>query len=59
MGHSMGSFLSRSFLTRYGGMLQGCILCGTMGKNPALGLGKALAGLQKGAWTALQRKVDR
>lgn len=47
MGHSMGSFLSRSFLTRYGGMLQGCILCGTMGKNPALGLGKALAGLQK------------
>lgn len=46
MGHSMGSFLSRSFLARFGQGLSGCILCGTMGKNPGVGLGKALASLQ-------------
>jgi len=46
MGHSMGSFLSRSFLTRYGRRLSGCILCGTMGQNPGVKPGKALASLQ-------------
>ena len=28
-GHSMGSFLSRTYLIRYPGNLSGCILCGT------------------------------
>lgn len=28
-GHSMGSFLSRSHLIRYPGVLSGCVLCGT------------------------------
>ena len=28
-GHSMGSFLSRTYLIRYPGRLSGCILCGT------------------------------
>ena len=28
-GHSMGSFLSRTYLIRYPGKLDGCILCGT------------------------------
>ena len=46
MGHSMGSFLSRSFLIRYGERLSGCILCGTMGQNPGVKPGKALAELQ-------------
>lgn len=46
MGHSMGSFLSRSFLSRYGQRLSGCILCGTMGQNPGVKPGKALASLQ-------------
>ncbi len=46
MGHSMGSFLSRSFLTRYGKRLSGCVLCGTMGKNSGVGPGKLLASLQ-------------
>lgn len=46
MGHSMGSFLSRSFLTRYGEQLSGCVLCGTMGINPAAGAGRAIAALQ-------------
>lgn len=47
MGHSMGSFLSRSYLIRYGERLSGCVLCGTMGKNPGIKVGKALAALQK------------
>ena len=28
-GHSMGSFLARTHLIRYPGMLDGCVLCGT------------------------------
>lgn len=47
MGHSMGSFLSRSYLTRHGEGLCGCILCGTMGKNPGAALGKAAAVAQE------------
>lgn len=46
MGHSMGSFIARSFIIRYGEALSGCVLCGTMGKNPGIRLGKALADLQ-------------
>jgi alpha-beta hydrolase superfamily lysophospholipase len=46
MGHSMGSFLARSYVTRYAG-LSGCVLSGTMGHNGGLGLGKWLAGVQK------------
>lgn len=46
LGHSMGSFLSRSYLARYGERLSGCILCGTMGENPGVKAGKALAALQ-------------
>ncbi|GHU17118.1 hydrolase [Spirochaetia bacterium] len=45
MGHSMGSFLSRSYITRWGNTLSGCILSGTMGPNPILGIAKALAGI--------------
>ena len=46
MGHSMGSFLSLSYLARFGQRLAGCVLCGTMGENPGVKPGKALAGLQ-------------
>lgn len=46
MGHSMGSFLARSYPTRWGQSLSGCILSGTMGENPALGAAKAIASLQ-------------
>lgn len=47
MGHSMGSFLSRSYIVRHGEGLSGCVLCGTMGKNPAAPLGMALAVAQE------------
>ena len=46
MGHSMGSFLSRSFIARYGGELAGCVLVGTMGKNPGVVPGLLAARLQ-------------
>lgn len=46
MGHSMGSFIARSFIIRYGQGLAGCVVCGTMGTNPGLKLGKAVAALQ-------------
>lgn len=46
MGHSMGSFLTRSYIARYGEALTACIICGTMGENPALGFAKLLAALQ-------------
>ena len=47
-GHSMGSFLSRSYIGRWGGELKGVVLSGT-GGNPGL-LGKVgimVAGLEK------------
>ncbi len=46
LGHSMGSFVARTFLIDYPGALTGCILSGT-GQEPAptVALGKALTGL--------------
>lgn len=43
LGHSMGSFIARLYARRFGGNLDGLILSGTAGKNPAAGLGKLLA----------------
>lgn len=43
LGHSMGSFVARDYLRRYGRELDGAILCGTSGGNPWAGLGIALA----------------
>jgi len=46
-GHSMGSFLSRSYATRFGGDLDGLVLSGTAGDPGALGkVGLALATAQ-------------
>jgi alpha-beta hydrolase superfamily lysophospholipase len=47
LGHSMGSFLARKYITLYGDTLSGCILSGTAGRNAALGVGKTLAATQK------------
>lgn len=45
MGHSMGSFVARSYVTKYADDILGAIICGTAGPNPALGAGLALASL--------------
>lgn len=42
MGHSMGSFVCRRYITKYGKDVLGAVICGTAGPNPALGAGLAL-----------------
>ena len=46
-GHSMGSFVVRSIFStpRYNRQFDGYVFASTMGPNPAVGMGKALAGL--------------
>lgn len=47
-GHSMGSFIARNYLLRYGTGIQGAVLCGTGRKTKAtLTGGKAVAALQR------------
>ncbi|MBC8543128.1 alpha/beta fold hydrolase [Bianquea renquensis] len=43
LGHSMGSFVARAYLVRYGDALDGAILCGTSGSNPFAALGVLMA----------------
>ena len=43
LGHSMGSFIARLYLSRYGDDLDGAIICGTGGPNPMTGLGLFMA----------------
>jgi len=43
-GHSMGSMVVRSYLKRHDGELAGLVVCGSPSKNPAAGVGNALAG---------------
>ncbi len=40
-GHSMGSFLARNYAAHYSDAIDGLIIMGTSGKNPAAGLGIA------------------
>lgn len=42
-GHSMGSFVARAYLTRYGEELRGALISGTAGPSQPTGLGKMLA----------------
>ena len=42
MGHSMGSFVARAWLAMYGTGVDGAIIMGTAGANPALGVAKFL-----------------
>ncbi|MCL2514037.1 MAG: lysophospholipase, partial [Oscillospiraceae bacterium] len=44
-GHSMGSFVARSYAAKYGDLLRGAVFCGTAGANPAAGAGIAVANL--------------
>ena len=45
-GHSMGSFIAREYILRYGTdeRIKAAIFCGTSGKNPASGIAIHLAG---------------
>ena len=43
LGHSMGSFVARDYLSRWADGLSGAIICGTAGPNPAAAAGIRLA----------------
>ncbi|MBP3329427.1 MAG: lysophospholipase [Clostridia bacterium] len=42
-GHSMGSFVARSYISQYAEDIDAAIICGTSGPNPAAGMGIKLA----------------
>lgn len=44
-GHSMGSFIVRNYLVKYGDNVDAAIICGTGGANPAAGMGISMAKL--------------
>lgn len=44
-GHSMGSFISRSFSAKYASELDGAVFCGTSGPNPGAPVGMKVASL--------------
>lgn len=42
-GHSMGSFVARSYISQYGDEIDAAVICGTSGPNPASGMGIFIA----------------
>lgn len=47
LGHSMGSFMARCYVTKYGDALTGAIFMGTTGPNPIAGMGMLVAKLER------------
>lgn len=47
LGHSMGSFITRAYIAKYGEGLAGYICSGTAGPNPAVAISLLLADLEK------------
>nr|MBE6544973.1 alpha/beta hydrolase [Oscillospiraceae bacterium] len=47
LGHSMGSFISRLYAEKYPDSIDGLIIHGTAGPNPALGAGKVVVAILK------------
>lgn len=44
-GHSMGSFVTRSYLAKFPAAADAAVICGTAGANPAAGAGALIANL--------------
>lgn len=55
LGHSMGSLIVRCYTKLYDTELDGLIVCGSPGKNPALLAGKAIAKTEKQLFGAKHR----
>lgn len=55
LGHSMGSFAARRYLALYGDELDGAVICGTAGPNPAAGAGRRIAALLTAAGRGKRR----
>lgn len=47
LGHSMGSFIARLYLSKYSSDLSGAIICGTAGPNPMTKLGILASNITK------------
>lgn len=60
-GHSMGSFISRCYASKYGDDINGLIICGTAGPNSLLNAGMQLADaiLEKKGAKYRSRKLDQ
>lgn len=43
LGHSMGSFISRLYIEKYGSCISAFLISGTQGRNPMLAAGKMIA----------------
>lgn len=62
MGHSMGSFLARTFLIRYPGAVDGAIIMGTGQQSPAIVAGGRLIAKLEGkkvGWDGFSPLVDK
>lgn len=59
--HSMGSFMGQAFIQRHAGLVDKIILCGSGGKNPALGIGKFLAKITttKKSWNKKAKLMNK
>lgn len=57
LGHSMGSFLTRSFAAAQPNMADAYVLCGTAGKNPALPLARVIVRAQARAMGLLRESA--
>lgn len=47
LGHSMGSFLARTYAARFGDGIAAFVFSGTAGKNPAVSAGRLLAKIER------------
>lgn len=47
LGHSMGSFLARTYAARYGKSIAAFVFSGTAGRNPAIGAGRIAGRLER------------
>ena len=53
LGHSMGSLIARNYVAKYGNLLSGLLLCGTIGPQPLIDSGIQLSNL------IIKRKGER
>lgn len=57
-GHSMGSFVTRCFIAKYGYGLSGAVICGTSGENPLTGISGLLSSMiAKGKGSTFKSKL--
>lgn len=56
-GHSMGSFVVRSFCAKYASLVDAAVVCGTSGKNPGAAIGAKIAEMIAGKKGSMYRST--